>query len=416
MKIAFINNIANNFFSLARYFRDLGADAHLYCKLGYQKWLPIHDDETATQHEWIKFVDFSWSPDDFLKGNFGDFSFLKEYDHVFCCGFLPFFLQKSGVRCNFFLPYGGEITDAYSTLLKGQTSVTPEHSGYREFMAEHFRAIANIPIVLTTPYEPVTSALNLSGISFLSGQWPIVYPPLPKPYQSPSHEFDLHIFSHSRQLWLSAYDCIDKDEYLSSGGIKRNDKLVRAFSKLVCRYPKKKTRLSMVAYGPDWQRTLALASSLKLDSNHFYMHKSKLKRQEIFENLRVADITANAFRENIFDFGSVCLEALVSSSVLLNNASGAHSGYETCPGLSATGEDEIFEGLERMLINPIGRRDLKAAGKRWFDSNFGVESAKRFFQFLQVCGNYKKADWPKIFELTMNNNSDVKYKYFPRNF
>lgn len=366
MKIAFVHNIANNFFSMARYFRDLGHDAHLFCQSGYDKWLPQHDDPRADGLPWVHFEDLN-SP------RAHQFSFLRDFDRVVCTGFYLAPIVSAGIKVHCYVPYGGDVTDILSS--RGPDRMIG--------LINHFNAMKHVPLIIAGTVESVVNVLEAFKISHIKGYSPAVY--VAKDDQSlaqKSLKKGLRIFSPARHLWVSPDDC--PSDYDIHRGIKRNDILIRAFDKLTRWSRGGESHLLLVNYGPDVAASVKLLGKLGLDGSRVSFFKRKLRRWELFRVLEKSDVMANAFRSGLHQFGTGVQEALAAACVVANQVGGGRSDIAACPILDASDEDELFYALYTIEKSVELRRSLQGAAQHWFRENLGLAAAQRMARAIEL--------------------------------
>ena len=170
------------------------------------------------------------------------------------------------------------------------------------------------------------------------------------------------------------------EDYLQFGGIKRNDRYIRAFSKFVNEFPSCPHSLTLINYGPDFDNSLDLASKLSI-SNNIKVIKKKLERKNIYALLKNSDVCFNAFRENIFDFGGVCKESLASSCILFNYMNNISFTHEM-PAFDCLHEDQIFENLRFLWKNQWSIKLIKESSYEWHEKYYGNELAKSYAAFF----------------------------------
>ena len=122
MRVALIGNMNNNNFSIMRYLRDLGIDAHLILmKNDYTKSQAhfIPENDTWEIEKWKSYIHYlnyyDWEGILFRSGKSIKNDF-KEYDILIGSGYIPVLLSKAKVYLDIFYPYttGVEgVTDAF---------------------------------------------------------------------------------------------------------------------------------------------------------------------------------------------------------------------------------------------------------------------------------------------------------------
>ena len=113
MKIALVDNMNNNFFALARYFKDLGVETDLYLIPGrnYFHFDPKEDTWQNLEKEfWIKDFPFTYQASSYtrpikrtISRTFG------KYDKIIACGPSLGLFYRSDIFVDLFIPYGSDL-------------------------------------------------------------------------------------------------------------------------------------------------------------------------------------------------------------------------------------------------------------------------------------------------------------------
>ena len=114
MKIACIFNMNSNMFTIARFLRDKGYDAHLLLMNEDDHFLPKADSFTEEYRSFTHYLDW-WPKEPLPDGRWTNVTprklrkDLKDYDVLIGCGFAPAFIEYSGRQMDLFIPYGSDF-------------------------------------------------------------------------------------------------------------------------------------------------------------------------------------------------------------------------------------------------------------------------------------------------------------------
>lgn len=395
-RIALINNMANNFFVLARYFLDLGFDCHLFIT-NPDKWHPREDTISFGRYEdrvhTIR-IDTSLSAFEGRSISIDQTTIrmLKTFDIIVACGYIPLFLERAGIRCHIFIPYGGDFNDP--VLEADSIRRNPLFSPITRFYSEHYSSIQRQTVVLAEYYQPIWHTAKITGISVYDVRIPLLYLPeidlIPPLNNDPRPAEGLRVMSHSRHLWRSNYNA--PLDYTENGGIKRNDRYIRGFAKFLRFFPSSPHTLLLINYGEDYLESLRLCEEIGI-TNNIVTVNSKLSRRDIVSLLKNSDIAFNAFRENLFDFGGVAKEAMACGRVLFNYM-GCSTGYESAPVINCLNADEISLSLSliwqnRWMINSIG-----TLASKWYRANYDFALARQYAELAVLLTNSSLSSLP----------------------
>jgi hypothetical protein len=296
-KIACIFNMNSNMFTITRFLRDRGYDAHLLLIDEDDHFLPkadsfLEDYKTFTHQLtwWPKtpLPDGRWTdikPNQIKKD-------LKEYDVLIGCGFAPAFIEYGGRKLDLFIPYGSDFYELpfKKMWLAKKNSINNLYPKLQKQGIENSRFVV---FDYTKEQEPVFKKFDLKGqrkfvfppvfytrdfnkdvISSFYNQ-SVLYPLLKKIRD----ENELLIFQHSRQSWKNP-----ADEFSN----KRNDILIHSFAKFISQKPNITSKLILLEYGSDVDDSKKLIKDLKIDDYVYWLPKSY--RKELFVAISLCDI------------------------------------------------------------------------------------------------------------------------------
>lgn len=396
MKIALIDNMNNNFFALTRYFRDLGIEADLFLvqNKSHAHFCPDQDTwENLSGVGWIKEFPVSYHWSSYIKPIASLLN--KEfcgYDKIIACGLALGLLMRAGIKVDLFIPFGSDLfhfpfPKSYKLGgFAGKINPLAIFYYYRAFW--QIKAIRSARLIISnTNWKVAQDAIDSLSCKAVNLPRVMIYK---KGAAGPRSDrfawlcnHDFVVFSPARHLWKTNADPLpDFDVY---GGAKRNDKLIRAFSRVVMKRLFKNPILVFCEYGADVAHSKTLINSLGLDS---YVHwLPLLPRREVVQVITYATFVADQFREGMSATSSgTTNEALAFGTPVIANTDGAiflrGDPYYGCPILQALTEDEIYEHFRLYSETP---EDYKAIGLRsaeWFSANLGVGLARNYLELI----------------------------------
>jgi len=430
MKIGLIGNMNNANFAIMRYFRDLGADAHLllYANDG-QKALSHFKPEcdTWSMDKWQPFVhrttipnalatalEFPWSwlmaMRSLLRSSLGlqdgwappvsttlINNTYDSYDRLLASGITPACLARTGRSLDIFFPYStgveflrsGEFVARFDGML-GFNRFVGEQIARRQ--SEGIRATRH---VLNAEMGLTHDVLRDIGVDPLKLAIPAVYveddmpdAPLTDVLRSASAVIDGADFTilHQARLFWTNPGSYSNDAWLKEN--KHNDWLFRSCAALVKARPDLKLRLLVVEYGTDVQTTKQLITELGIEACVHWL--PKMDRRELMWLLSRVSIGVGEFYDvpKIL-WGGTGWEALASGKPLLqgfNFADGEYQdifGHPPPPMLPVRTADDIFVHLLDMVDHPERAATIGRDAKTWFNRYNGVSLARQWLELLQ---------------------------------
>ncbi len=429
MKIALIGNMNNANFAIMRYFRDLGADAHLllYANDGQKslshfkpesdtwdihRWQPyIH--QTAIPNALVTALEFPWSWMMALRSMLRSWLGMQDgwaqpvskalilrtygdYDRLMASGISPANLARAGLSLDIFFPYStgveflrsGEFVQRFDGLF-----------GINRLVGEHITRLQTAGIraakhVLNAEMGLTHDVLINAGIVPLKLAIPAVYvekafpdAPLTTTLQAASKimaRSGLTILHQARLFWTNP-GSYSNEAWIKEN--KNNDWLLHAFADLIKRRPDLEPRLLIVEYGPDVEVTRQLIMELGIGA---YVHwLPKMDRRELMWLLSRVDVGVGEFYDvpRIL-WGGTGWEALAVGRPLLqgfNFATGEYArifGHPPPPMLPVRTQDDILVHLLDMADHPEKRAAIGRGAKTWFNRYNGSSLARQWLDLL----------------------------------
>ena len=412
MKIALVDNMNNNFFAFARYLRDLGLDVYLYTipQTSMDHFLPEADTfKDIKSLSYIKSFPCSMKkgwlffPKRKIKQEF------ESYDFIISSGVSSAFLNKAGLVSDIIMPYGSDLYDIPFRKFKLSFSIYKMIRGYFESERSYHQRQAYYKTRLLSSddgYEIFFEALKKLNLKSNNFGCPMLYNReginTKENIQLWSFlgQYDFIVFNHARQHWKS-YNVGLKD-FEKFGGLKANNKLIKAFANFVKVSKYKKPILILFEYGNDVDESKELIEILGVKD--FVKWMPKMNRRNILYGLSKANLATNAFRENMLDIGGVCFEAISVGVPLINNCQDSNNNqnhkFYNSPMIHALSEEDIFNIFIDYEINPKKYEEIGKKSKEWFDDHLGIGLAKQYSELIHLMVEDK--------EVTQNDDRVLK--------
>lgn len=395
MKVALIDNMNNNFFALARYFRDLGVEANLYLIPGrtHKHFDPQEDTwQDLTNADWIRNFPLPYHSSSYIRPIAGTIRrTFSKYDKIIACGPSLGLFKKAGINVDLFIPYGSDLFNL----------PFPNHKSYLWFKSairfplEEYRAKlqrsgiqCSRNIIVNTNWSAANEALLKIECTAINLPRVMVYK---EPCPTSMHDryawlsdYDFTVFSPTRHLWATNADPMP--DFSQNGGVKRNDKLIRAFAKLVEHKLFRRPLLLLCDYGADVSHSKKLIASCRIDE--FVKWLPLLPRKEISVIMHHVSVVADQFRERMSATSAgTTNEALAAGKPIITNTDGAMSDvldpYYSSPILQALMENEIYEWFQKLSVSPDLVKSIGDTGAKWFDENLGLGLAQKYINLMR---------------------------------
>ena len=430
----------NNNFSILRYFRDLGADAHLLLNSNdgkgslshfkpecdtwnIAKWKPyIH--QTPIPDSPVAALDLPYSLVFGLRSRIWSWLSFKiyqtpivtinqiqqaydKYDRLIASGISPATLNRARVKLNVFYPYssGVEYLCTESFLAKFRGGLGINKYLLTRVSQQQANGICAANNVINGDMGLTNDVLLDLGIQPINLFIPMLYDRDEVPKDPPTSVLrdilgailnsNFILLHHSRLMWCNP-GCYSNDAWAHEN--KNNDWLLRSFSSFLKKRPTIKACLLMLEYGPDVAATKRLATDLGVNSSIHWL--PKMDRREIMWLLSHASIGFGEFNDvPRMIWGGTGWEVLASGKPLIqrfNFDKGEFEriyGYPSPPMLPVRNQDDVLRHLLDMADNVEKRIEIGGAAKKWFESYNGIGLARQWLEIVtNTCegGVYKK--------------------------
>jgi glycosyltransferase involved in cell wall biosynthesis len=428
-RIALIGNMNNNNFALMRFFRDLGADAHLLLYLNdgegnsshfrpesdtweFERWQPfIH--RTGIPNAPVAALDFpisllmsarsrvrswvgkqdAWMPAVSKKQIRAAYEGFNRYVGS---GITPATMIRAGLPLHIFYPYstGVEFVSSPWFVPRFNKRRSLEAAVYALVRQRQIEGIRASQRVLNGDVGLTEQSLTAMGVQPVRLNIPMVYNLGTMPEAPPTTKLEavweavescsFTVLHHSRLMWRNPGGYT---ETVWREQNKNNHWLLAAFAAFVRARPGANARLLVVEYGPDVKSTKKYAAELGLNDHVLWI--SKMERRELMWLLSRVSVGAGEFYERPrMIWGGTGWETLASGKPLLQGFSFAPGEFETIYGhpppplLPVRSEAEILAHLNEMADNPERRHQIGNEARLWFDRYNGVALANQWLDLL----------------------------------
>jgi hypothetical protein len=383
-RVAFLGNMNNNHFAMARYLRDRGVDCSLFLLPDeFDHFHPSCDTYRYDFRDWVHQLPWGGRRTflDVRPDKMRDV--LAKFDLRVGCGLAPAICHRAGLPLDVFVPYGGDLWTETKFGL---------HRALRNSIAATYSqraGLAKVSIVHSPPmiasYEAILSRY-WRGINRWNEGVPMVYAPeyarenleVMMGRSHWGHEFqrirqscEFMVVSHVRHAWGP----------ITNPAVKGNDVLLKGWSKFRRKRKSTRAKLVLLEYGQDVNRSKELAYKLGVVDTVEWL--PRMLRKDIMPGLLLADAVAGEFIHS-WDAGGVIYEALVARKPLVMHrdiSEGLDIG-RLFPVFKASNSDEVASQLELLATSPDMAKKVGDAGFDWFMANVAHQGTERYLTHL----------------------------------
>jgi glycosyltransferase involved in cell wall biosynthesis len=410
MKVALLGNMNNNNFTMMRYFRDLGVDAHLLCFSNDGAGTLEHfkpENDTWQIEKWRPFI-HKLDIDNASTAIFGAprkiqlpptrkhlRKLFQGYDFFIGSGITPAILGRIDLRLDIFYPYatGVEHVGTHELMSSMRRSFV-RRVWLEGIRRRQMKGIQQAKVCINAEMSVTDDVLNSIGVKAVRYPIPMVYTgddeldiEVPQRLVAPLlriSDSEFTVFSHARLLWMRD-SLLTEEEWQSAS--KHNDWLVEGFAGFCAKKPETKACLVLVEYGPDVAATKRLCSQLSINDKILWL--PKMSRKELLVLLKTCDLGVGEFYiDQGAIWGGTGWEVLACGKPLLQsvNFSSAefidHFGYELPPILDVKSSLDVEKHLLSLFVDKVKRKSIGRASRQWFDSHNGIELAKKWLRLI----------------------------------
>lgn len=431
MKIGLIGNMNNNNFSLLRYFRDLGADAHLLLNADdgcgslshfqpaadtwcLDRWQPfIHQTEIPnTPIAGLKFplsslmslrslIRAGWGTNETWVAPISRTLIRKtyqDYDCLIASGLTPAILQRVNRALNVFYPYAiqVEFLDAPQFTAWLQSANGLVRRGLSWLQRRQAQGIRQAKCVFNSDPGITRMTLESYGVRPKQMAIPMVYSREALPEDPPTkslgeavslvRQSPISIVHHARLMWQNRGQFSDQ-EWNSEN--KNSQRFFSALANLLHERPGLRPRVFVVEYGPDVAATKSLVAQLGLES--FVTWLPIMPRKELMWLISQVSLVIGEFydiRQMIW--GGTGWEAFASGKPIIQGfwfEQGEFEslyGYPPPPMLMVRNEADILDSLRLAVDRPEQIQKMGQSARAWFDQYNGIGLAQQWLNHLHM--------------------------------
>ncbi len=392
MKVAFINNMNNNFFSIVRYLRDKGIEAHLFIfDEIFDGFSPKADtfgnaDELNYVHSiaQISFRDFFNPLSIKVKKAIKKLKEeLVDFDLIVACGMVAFFERAGMPPVDVFMPYGGDVYQLTDLFNYSRKKYFPYSMLMRYIMQYQIRAIQKARAIVSFASNDlqVKDAIIRMNRRWIDWGMAMVY--LEKKVVSDDRwdflkQHDFVVFSHIRHTWKTGTD--------NNG----NDRAIKGYAKFIKEFSNFKNPVFVLfEYGCDVEASKALVKELSIEDRVKWM--PTMNRKNIYAGLLQSDVVMGIFNETVISSGGITFEAFSQERPVIGNAKITNGTPHDLPLVHAFEVEEIAQAIAGFQQNPVKYRQIGLNSKKWFDQNLGEELVDKYIELINLLYEHKNA-------------------------
>lgn len=386
--MAFLGNMNNNHFAMARFLRNRGVGAELLLfEHEFDHFHPAADTYDLSYKDFTR--QLSWgSSTVFLRTSPAQIrKDLASYDVLIGCGFAPAYCEKAGRNLDIFVPYGGDIWADTSYRLVAPHRL-PSYWSAVFYQRKGVPRSKVVHLALTNRiYETQWERHRGASERWIEG-FPMVHSPTYAAEQLSTmadrthwawefrrlrQENDLLVVYHARHYWK----CSPADP-----NAKGTDKLLRAWASFRKKKPALRAALVTLEYGRDVHHSKALIANLGITDSVVWL--PKMSRKDLMIGLNMADIVCGEF-ENSWMTSGVLYEALVVGKPILAWRDDAYyrDQYPNLyPILNAKDADSIAARLADYSADPERARRIGEQGRRWYEEEIVKRALDKYLHYI----------------------------------
>ncbi|OPY15546.1 MAG: Glycosyl transferases group 1 [Syntrophus sp. PtaB.Bin001] len=390
MKVAFLGNMNNNHFAMARFLRDRGVDAEVL----------LFDNEIAHFHPLSDTYDLSYM--DFCRqlvwGSLGSVlntpcaqikEDLASYDILIGCGLAPAWCNRIGFHLDIFVPYGDDLwKETFYRLVNPvriaqswmmvhyQRRGIPQsrvfhmdytndlyESQHRKYKGNSERWFMGLPMVYTGIYNPI----SVRQLSDRSHWW--------YEFKRFREQYELMVFLHVRHVWGgSPHDPNQK-------GI---DKLLHGWALFKKKHPAIKAVLVTLEYGKDVHKSKKLIQELGIADSVAWM--PMMYRKDLMVGLAMADIACSEFANSWICSGVLYESLAMGKPILAYRNDDLYKDYypEFYPIMNANDPEGIAERLNEYLESPAAFKAMGEQGRQWYEKYIVEAVIGKYMRYIET--------------------------------
>ena len=390
MKIVLIGNMNNNNFSIMRYLRDMGVDAHLILMKNditksQTHFAPEYDTwEIEKWKPYIHYLNFKdWQAALFYPG-FLLKKYLKGYDIYIGSNFTPVLLKRAGIDADIFYPFGTGIEGIGDPSSRSDWN---DLSIIKKEINKYFRRLKISALKKTKVC--LTSELTLSKQTYDELNIPFQKISIPMVYNNENVKISQlsaleQILNTIKKTNISIFCHVSHMPY------KDVKPMIYGFYKYL-QNVNNDTKLFFLNYGLNTHQTKNIISKLNISDNVIWL--PKMARKEIMIILKHVNWGFSEFNNRFW--GGTGWEFLASGVPFFHwydiTTEKYQKEYNTpMPSFINTNDpDVICEHLIKYIENPEPYKEMGRKGKEWFEKYGGIGLAKKWKDIIIEIYNEK---------------------------
>lgn len=388
MKVALIGNMNNNNFSIMRYLRDLGVDAHLILfkddiTKSQSHFAPEYDtweiDIWKPYIHYLSYVSYKavlFYPNLFLKKDF------IGYDIYIGSGIMPVILNKCNIKTDIFYPYGTGIEgvgDEYTRMGR------KDKPFFKRLLYKHLRrlkisAIKESHVCLSSELSLTKQTFDELGIPFQKISIPMVY----NRGNIKDGKTNERVLNFKREInkYKYKYFC-----HVSHLPIKNKLPMLEGFAKFVHSNENRDSVLILLNYGEYDSINLTKKTLKDLGVSNSVIWLDKMPRKEIMLLLDTVDIGFSEFEGTMWggtgwEFLS-CGVPFFHYLFITKTQFEANFNSPMPPIINTNSSDEICKHLISYTKNPEKYIEKGKEMVKWFNRYGGIGLAEQWKNLIE---------------------------------
>lgn len=376
IRIACVENMNNNMFSLTRHLQHLGYDTKLILTSELSHFSPNADTFELVDSQLVLKTDIV-NADILNLDKIKIKEFFSQFNFIIACGFSVAYLTAAGISIDVIIPYGSDLyelpffepNDSHNIYFNAQRKII---SLYQKLGIENAKAI--LFDYTNEDFETVIKKFNLKGIRHKLPA-PFIYTPEfnvdnvdklrhkgmnSKKMEAILAQFEFIIFNHGRQSWKNP-----ADEWSYKG----NERVFGAF-KTFLEQTNAKACLIVFEYGTDVEYSKLLCAELGIESNVIWFPLTK--RKDIIGMISYADVGVGEIgNHSWFSYGSIYEFLCMKKPVIHHRNDEKYIGKvgSLYPMYSASDELEVLAALKDCFYNKSKADTIAKESHKWYLAN-----------------------------------------------
>jgi hypothetical protein len=387
MKVALIGNMNNNNFSIMRYLRDLGVDAHLILMINdYTKsqthFAPEYD--TWQIDKWtpyIHYIDFKDWEGLLVKSKRRVRREFIAYDILIGSGYIPSLMNKCGLRLDIFYPYGAGIEGVGAESFRNGNKVKPV---FKRIILNYLKncqikGIRNARLCINSELSLTKQTFDEIGVKFEKVPVPMLY------------NKEVADESKLTENMKTIINMILPYKYrffchVSHVAVKDNEPYIKGYAKYIKNTESSDTILILFEYGTTLQQSKQLIEQLGISDKVLWL--PKMSRKEIMYLLGFVDFGFGEFQGIMWggtgwEFSSKGIPFFHYYNITEEKFIEEYN-KPILPFINTNSPDIICEHLINYRNDSAPYKLRGAEMKKWFENYGGLGLAKEWKMIIET--------------------------------